>query len=163
MPKILEGMFDKKSWDDLNPGDLIFYSISSVGDYAYGPFEVIDPSIGRMGKPGTDMRMDDKKIQPLVLNDRYRMQAKRVDATPETSEKFPFPLLKNGEYGKQIDGTWYCRAPKESDEFGHIGNLSAHQITEHEDGTITVSPSILIKRHDSQWHGYLERGVWREC
>ena len=32
-------------------------------------------------------------------------------------------------------------------------------ITEHDDGTVTVSPSI----HDAPdgWHGFLERGVWR--
>jgi hypothetical protein len=38
-----------------------------------------------------------------------------------------------------------------------------HTIVEHEDGTITVSPSILVTgSHGKQWHGYLERGVWRE-
>lgn len=32
-----------------------------------------------------------------------------------------------------------------------------------EDGTITVSPSILISHWEGRsWHGYLERGVWRE-
>jgi hypothetical protein len=40
-----------------------------------------------------------------------------------------------------------------------------HTITEHEDGTITVSPSILRYplAGDTGWHGYLERGVWRTC
>jgi|HubBroStandDraft_6_1064221.scaffolds.fasta_scaffold678389_2 hypothetical protein len=35
-------------------------------------------------------------------------------------------------------------------------------VTEEEDGTLTVSPSI----HDTDeggYHGWLERGVWREC
>jgi hypothetical protein len=38
-------------------------------------------------------------------------------------------------------------------------------ITEHPDGTITVSPSIDTKSHISElsWHGYLENGVWRTC
>ena len=34
---------------------------------------------------------------------------------------------------------------------------------EHEDGTITVTPSIVITTHVGTWHGFLERGVWREC
>jgi hypothetical protein len=53
---------------------------------------------------------------------------------------------------------------------GHAGVLSAHQITEHDDGTITVSPSILIRSSPDHgktwvelWHGWLERGVWRSC
>jgi hypothetical protein len=68
-----------------------------------------------------------------------------------------------GDYGRLADG-WYARPPR-----GHMGCLRNHEVTEHEDGTITVSPSILITstRGDGTakevWHGYLERGVWREC
>jgi len=50
---------------------------------------------------------------------------------------------------------------------GEVGllNPKIHTVTEHEDGTITVSPSILIyPHHDGPgWHGFLERGVWRVC
>lgn len=46
---------------------------------------------------------------------------------------------------------------------GLHANLSAHDVTEHEDGTITVSPSILVSDGQREWHGYLERGVWRKC
>lgn len=60
---------------------------------------------------------------------------------------------------------WICCAPN-----GHGGNLARHTVIEHEDGTITVSPSILIstsrdggKTMIELWHGYLERGVWRSC
>ena len=68
-------------------------------------------------------------------------------------------LPDSGEYGQHENGNWYCCPPNTD----LIGNITAHNITEHEDGTITVSPSILIKRYDGkQWHGYLERGVWRE-
>lgn len=71
-----------------------------------------------------------------------------------------------GDYGRHPgDGNWYACAPN-----GHLGNLTAHDVTEHEDGTITVSPSILITTRDTErkqdvelWHGYLERGVWRTC
>lgn len=34
------------------------------------------------------------------------------------------------------------------------------QITEHEDGAITVRPSIL---DPDGWHGWLERGIWRSA
>jgi hypothetical protein len=70
-----------------------------------------------------------------------------------------------GDYGRHpADGNWYACTPG-----GHLGNLSAHDVVEHEDGTITASPSILISVRDSKenrvelWHGYLERGVWRSC
>lgn len=64
-----------------------------------------------------------------------------------------------------IDGqrSWMCVTPS-----GHSGNLAAHEVIEHEDGTITVSPSILVSTtRDGErcelWHGYLERGIWRAC
>jgi hypothetical protein len=57
---------------------------------------------------------------------------------------------------------WQVRCPN-----GHSGCLSpdVHTVTEHEDGTITVSPSIVISGANGEqlWHGYLERGVWRSC
>ena len=65
-------------------------------------------------------------------------------------------------YGTGNGKDWYCTTPN-----GLFGNLSAHRVVEHEDGTITVSPSILVTSgHDHKepsWHGFLERGVWREC
>ena len=69
-------------------------------------------------------------------------------------------FLATGEYGKTSNDIWMMRAPK-----GHIGNLDNHNIVEHDDGTITVSPSILIqdKEYHNIWHGYLEKGIWREC
>ena len=78
----------------------------------------------------------------------------------EVAEGEPGPMLKHGEYWKRADGVWMCLPPG-----GHLGDLSNHDVVEHDDGTITVSPSILIKGWDvaRPWHGYLERGVWREC
>lgn len=78
-----------------------------------------------------------------------------------------------GEYSQAPDGTWYGCTPND-----HGCNLAAHQVTVHEDGTITASPSILVSRGGKRgpkgelirdetyvelWHGYLERGVWRSC
>ena len=51
------------------------------------------------------------------------------------------------------------------DPRGHEGMCAAHihKITEENDGTVTVSPSIAPNDTDpGGWHGYLERGVWRE-
>lgn len=65
-----------------------------------------------------------------------------------------------GAYGNTGGDTWLCTTPN-----GLFGNISKHQITQHEDGTITVSPSILVRKSNDglSWHGYLERGIWREC
>lgn len=77
--------------------------------------------------------------------------------------------LPAGSYWK-MGGHWYCITPN-----GEFGGLYKHAVTEHEDHTITVSPSILIhpgKGYDvstgqavdrAGWHGFLERGVWRSC
>ena len=68
-------------------------------------------------------------------------------------------VYARGDYGR-IGGAWHACTPA-----GMLGNLSEHDIVEHEDGTITVSPSILLDsgRPERHWHGFLERGVWREC
>jgi hypothetical protein len=68
-------------------------------------------------------------------------------------------LVYTGDDGKSYD-CWYACTPN-----GETANLGAHEVTEHEDGTITVSPSILIStRQNGQnvelWHGWLRRGVW---
>lgn len=66
--------------------------------------------------------------------------------------------LAPGDYGKDANGVWRARAPRLS-----RGNFSQHTVTEHEDGTITVHPSIeIVQPPLGTWHGFLERGVWRE-
>ena len=44
---------------------------------------------------------------------------------------------------------------------GAMAGLRNHNVVEHDDGTITVQPSILVGDGTTSWHGYLERGVWR--
>lgn len=78
-------------------------------------------------------------------------------------EDFLFRISKTpGAYGTVDSKSWFCTTPN-----GLFGNLSAHKIEENADGTITVSPSILVssgKNHNEpSWHGYLECGIWREC
>lgn len=91
------------------------------------------------------------------------VQGRRIDANPNEPGHYPFPRLSSGDYGKDVDGVWYC-CPPGRDPFVFSGCLGKHQVAEHEDGTITVSPSILISAPNlGTWHGFLERGVWREC
>ena len=53
--------------------------------------------------------------------------------------------LKPGDYGKHPrNGQWNARPPS---EYVSMGSLEGHEVVEHEDGTITVSPSILISRN----------------
>ena len=67
--------------------------------------------------------------------------------------------LMDGEYGIGRDGKWYYRIPG-----GHIGNLGNHTVEEHDDGTISVTPSILIEYGDGRkFHGYVKHGMWKSC
>ena len=74
--------------------------------------------------------------------------------------------LQPGEYGKSLeDGTWWFCTP--NGHFGRINN-KVWKITENEDGTITVSPSIRVShsidgKSIEDWHGYLVNGIWKEC
>lgn len=66
-----------------------------------------------------------------------------------------------GDYGRQPDMSWYAITPTNL-----MANINSHQVIEHEDQTITVSPSILVSDYltgeqDRTWHGFLEHGVWR--
>ena len=58
-------------------------------------------------------------------------------------------------------GWWQVTTPD-----GHVGALNpeVHSIIEHDDGTITVTPSIdMSQRHAGAWHGYLTTGEFRSC
>jgi len=81
-----------------------------------------------------------------------------VSTTPGRRLPDETDVFAPGDYGR-LRGEWYGNPPR-----GGLGCFSGHEVTEHEDGTITVSPSILIDdgRPERRWHGYLERGVWRE-
>jgi hypothetical protein len=85
------------------------------------------------------------------------MQGKRHDF-----EKEDWIPMDAGDYGRS-EGVWYARPPQSDTFHCGPGSLANHDVVEHEDGTITVSPSILVTGHHGvQWHGYLERGIWRE-
>lgn len=75
-----------------------------------------------------------------------------------------------GNYWKDDLGEWYGITPNNL-----LCWLKNHHVEEHEDATITVvagpwgSNSILVSNgtgngiDNKAWHGYIERGVWREC
>jgi hypothetical protein len=102
------------------------------------------------------------------------MQGRRLYATDNVKE---LDGVQPGDYWKAIDrnhqqreGDWMLALPKAPEPITEgeydIGTLrqGVQDVTEHEDGTITVSPSILQYGVDGSefWHGYLERGIWRE-
>lgn len=67
-----------------------------------------------------------------------------------------------GDYGKGVNGEWFARVPYPNKAGFAAASIVNHTVVEHEDGTITVSPSILMSRGDGEeWHGYLEKGIWR--
>ena len=81
--------------------------------------------------------------------------------TDESGHKwYSFP--NEGDYWLDENvNEWHARVPGAPPGGG--GSLANHQVVEHEDGTITVSPSIMMAGGDGfTWHGFLERGVWRE-
>lgn len=84
---------------------------------------------------------------------------------PGEEDRYP---MAPGSYGKTPRGTWECCTPN-----GRLGNLASHTVVEHDDGTVTVTPSILVHPTptvDEQgrpielpgWHGFLTRGEWSE-
>ena len=71
--------------------------------------------------------------------------------------------LKPGDYAFDKDlGHWIVRPPVTR---SHSGGIPNHKVIEHEDGTITVTPSILLTglTPEESYHGYLERGIWRSA
>jgi hypothetical protein len=83
-----------------------------------------------------------------------------------TGRRVPFRPGFPGSNARPGD---YCRVPASADPrgacwyavdpTGGAGAIVTHQVTVHEDGTISCSPSLVMP---SGWHGFLERGVWRE-
>lgn len=69
-------------------------------------------------------------------------------------------IVPDGSYWKSGDGGWAGVTPN-----GLIANLRAHTVAEHDDGTISVTPSIAVNNSEGglSWHGYLTQGEWIEC
>jgi hypothetical protein len=109
------------------------------------------------------------------------MTGRRIYSSPEEGRGLKFELP--GDYGCVDVGElgsgekwWYGCLPNWVEGnimachgIGIGGTPGGHTVIEHEDGTITVSPSILWGPDqmpgypETHWHGFLERGIWREC
>lgn len=88
------------------------------------------------------------------------MQGKRIadgaNRDAEPGSYWRHPRGRHGYTQRGVDWEWACKTPNDL-----LGWLAKHDVEEHEDGTITVTPSILVNRPpDQQWHGFLTRGVW---
>lgn len=92
------------------------------------------------------------------------MLGRRVLPTPDGYLR---GLVQPGDYGRvnltleEVYGFerqlwWQVVAP---DGSACSLNPAVHTVTEHEDGAITVHPSIVT----STWHGWLKHGVWHPC
>lgn len=80
-----------------------------------------------------------------------------MQATRKPDETSPLDL-DPGDYAKR-KGQWFLRLPN-----GLLATVNDKwSVVEHSDGAITVNPSIRTWTEDSEWHGFLEHGVWREC
>lgn len=92
------------------------------------------------------------------------MKGRRVpwpaDRIPVEQEKF---MDRDGDYSgpwpKSKEGLWLLRA---SNGDWASGSSSSHTIEEHEDGTVSFTPSIKFNT-GQRWHGYLKRGEWTSC
>jgi len=67
-----------------------------------------------------------------------------------------FETMKLIDYFKLSSGEFIICTPNNL-----IASIRNHTVIEHENGTISVSPSILINGTGT-WHGFLEKGIWRE-
>lgn len=87
------------------------------------------------------------------------MQGRRVPWSAGT------PDLEPGDYRWDGGPILWGMTPR-----GEVARIDERwKIEEHEDGTISVGPlapgemySIWVNKPDG-WHGWLERGVWREA
>lgn len=79
---------------------------------------------------------------------------------PADPGNIPIGHFRAGDFYQDNHGDWHGVTPNGL----HVW-FKNHRVTEHEDGTITVSPSILANTGEGgvMWHGYLEKGFWREC
>ncbi len=87
-------------------------------------------------------------------------QGRRIYAD---SQGFLPASLSPGDYAySPVLEAWLVCAPNGAE--GRIDSVSVHTVTEYPDGTITLSPSLVYtaEKHGRAWHGFLERGEFRE-
>jgi hypothetical protein len=72
--------------------------------------------------------------------------------------EFTWAEVLPGDYWKRRDGSFYLNSP--DGEHGAVNERWT--VIEHEDGTITVSPSIWFNTPRG-WHGFLKAGIWSKA
>ena len=88
------------------------------------------------------------------------MKGRRVYANAEGYRDGP---MEPGDYfyWERIN-RWLVKAPN-----GHEGTISpnVHVVEEHDDGTITLTPSLVLNAADGRelYHGFLRRGEWTDA
>lgn len=93
------------------------------------------------------------------------MQGKRLKdgVPPKNAGEYSWMAYDNWAYRPEWmfgEGEWHIIAP--DGKIGAIGRITkekpaAHSVTIHEDGQITVTPSLVMP---SGWHGWLNHGVF---
>jgi hypothetical protein len=77
--------------------------------------------------------------------------------------------VQPGDYWRNaFTGTFYATCPVLDPAVGLVlASLCSHSIVEHEDGTISVQPSIRVTGGPGGtkelYHGFLENGSWRNA
>lgn len=122
--------------------------------------------------PPGEKQTTKRAILQNVLSKKQRENYETTEALPRefemssTQGKRRYPdkkgkiVLKNGEYFKtQKTGNWILKTPS-----GVCATVKKEKITEHQDGTITISPTVylFIDFDGKTWRGFLTKGVWRE-
>lgn len=103
----------------------------------------------------------------------------RLDADGKAVQDIPIGEMQPGDYCGPVHGftgpnpcVFFLKpnardadAPARARSVQHVTS-PPHVFTEEADGTLTISASISDKRVGSDasdgWHGYLEKGVWRQ-
>lgn len=87
-----------------------------------------------------------------------------LDEMLESESPGWFKVPEDWPQYRRIGCRWYIRATSGLvlKPWGSIGTTTAssHQIAEHEDGTITVEPSLVMP---NGWHGFLRAGVFTDA
>ena len=92
-------------------------------------------------------------------------QGRRIEEPEDRFKDASNGDLKAGDYFKDAEGNWNVCPPGVDPAgpvriTGNASNSANWTVTEHEDRTITVQPSIHAV---NKWHGFLEKGFWRSC
>lgn len=92
-----------------------------------------------------------------MSEEKINLQGRRIE------EPKSFDAVQDGDYWKNAEGDWYVACPNSIGMLSHIAgptHKNPWNVVEHEDGTISVKPSLLLF---DRWHGYLTKGFFQSC